>query len=440
MRKKNINRRQLFQQTTSLVGYASLAKLISSNPSLFAQTTEIPDYPVQKNLIWITMNGGWDILEITDPKPASTSGIDMTYSYNDAHNLGSSGEKIGRWLPKLASRGNDMVVVRGLSMGTTSHQAGRIYLDTGVLSNSGGVNAASIPAMIAAESSTTVPIIQLSGGTDVLLDRGIVKPVSVVRAQNLDLYRSLYPEEENELALKLKILDYINSTATSYSNKFGSNDRILDILSAESKIRGQLNSNISSKLGLVSADTAPFLSGAPSTINNNQMEGFALALKLIKNQLVTSVNLGIGGFDTHSNQDRQLEPILGQFDHFMSVLIDQLKASNLLDSTLIVCFSDFGRTPLVNNNNGRDHWPTGGAFMIGGGIDGGRVVGATDDSLMGIDIHPDTGVPDTSSSKIQLNPTHLCGSVLGLTLGNDYLENRTYLTSIKALTKLKGSS
>src|SRR5690606_22334956 len=104
-------------------------------PRSFAQESFTP----QRNLIWINMGGGWDILEVTDPKPASTSGIDMIYGWGDAREVASSsdGARIGRWLPRIAGLGRDLLVVRGLAMGTTSHEAGNIYMDTGILSNAG---------------------------------------------------------------------------------------------------------------------------------------------------------------------------------------------------------------------------------------------------------------------------------------------------------------
>ena len=46
----------------------------------------------------------------------------------------------------------------------------------------------------------------------------------------------------------------------------------------------------------------------------------------------------------------------------------------------------------MNSRNGRDHWPFGGALMLGGGIAGGRVVGATDDDLRGLNINANTGI------------------------------------------------
>ena len=123
-------------------------------------------------------------------------------------------------------------------------------------------------------------------------------------------------------------------------------------------------------------------------------------------------------------------------------LVAGLKTANLLDSTLIVLFSDFGRTPIVNSNNGRDHWPVGGSVVIGGGIDGGRAVGGTtDDSLAAADlVDPSTGLVTTDSSVgTQLNPTHLGGMVVALTLGTSYLQYRPYLTALPAMTRLKGS-
>lgn len=72
-----ISRRQLLQTGVSLTAWASAGQLIGAG-SVAAQSTS---YAPQRNLIWINMNGGWDILEVTDPKPQSTSGIDMSYSW-----------------------------------------------------------------------------------------------------------------------------------------------------------------------------------------------------------------------------------------------------------------------------------------------------------------------------------------------------------------------
>jgi hypothetical protein len=427
-------RRQLLQKGVSFLGFMGVASLFRSSSAL-AQSS----YPPKKRLVWISMGGGWDILEITDPKKSSTSDIDMSYAWSLAHQIGdNSNNRIGRWLPNLAARSDDLVVVRGLSMGTNSHDAGKVYMDTGVLSNSGRVNAASIPAIIASESQATIPIVQLSGGAEPLTDRGLFRPLTVVRAQNLELYRSMYPSTPDDKEQKMLMLDYLkNSIARAKANQ-GENDRLTGIEAAEDKIRGQFEDNVGRRMGISDADIAPFSRNAPASLNTNIRDAFALTAKLLKNNLVTSINLGIDGFDTHASQEQRMRPLVENFDHLISALIDELKDANALDNTLIVVYSDFGRTPKVNGSAGRDHWPVGGALMIGGGIDGGRIVGDTNNSLQAEWTNPANGAISDSSTGVQLNPTHLGGSVLDLVLGSDYLQYRSYLESIPALVRLKG--
>ncbi|MEZ4744271.1 MAG: DUF1501 domain-containing protein [Bdellovibrionota bacterium] len=432
-----INRRQLLIGGACLTAYLPLSKFIF--PSLYAQES----YPIKKKLVWINMRGGWDILEVTDPKVSSTSGIDMIYDWGLANQVsGSAGTKIGRWLPNIAAIGEDLLVVRGVAMGTTSHNAGSVYMDTGVLSNSGNVNAASIPAIVASQGASTIPIIQLNGGSDPQTDRGLLNPVSVVRANNLSLYRSMFPEDSSEIDKKLSVMNYVKDSIEQLKGEIGSTDRLTEIASAEEKVRTQFSQNVGQKLSLTDAELSTFVEGAPENFNTGMAQSFALALKLIKEDIVDVVNLGVGGFDTHSNQSISLERTLTSVDFAIGSFVSGLKAAGKLDSTLIVLYSDFGRTPKINNSNGRDHWPVGGALMIGGSISGGRSVGATDDDLRALYVHKDTGVTidENDPNAVQLSPAHIGGSVLELTLGSDYMKYRdSYLYNIPALTKLKKS-
>jgi hypothetical protein len=428
---EKITRRIFLESGVSLTAYMSMSQLL---PNVAAAA---PSFPLQRRLIWINLSGGWDILEATDPKPRSTSGITIAYDWSEAHELSGStdGTRIGRWLPKIAGIGEDVVVVRGLAMGTTAHDAGNIYMDTGVLSNAGRVNAASIPAIVASESTATIPIIQLNGGNEALTDRGLLNPVSVVRAQNLQLYSSMYPANAKEKSLRLRMLDYVQESITRAQGSSGVNDRLSDISNAESKIRDQINSDVGSKLSTNASDLAAYTTGAPQGFNAQMANNFALASKLIRNDIISCVNLGVGGFDTHANQDTRMQPIMVSLDHCISVLVEQLREANALDNTLIVLYSDFGRTPKINNTSGRDHWPVGGAMLIGGGIQGGRAVGGTDNNLLAENTNLTSG--EVSSSGSQINPTHLCGSVLQLCLGSGYMQYRSYLQNIDALTLLK---
>ena len=429
-----ISRRQMLKHGISLAGFMTAGQFMGV-PAALSQTTS-----VQRRLVWIMMGGGWDILETVDPRPASTSGIEIMYQWNLANQIAGAADdlKVGRWMPNLAALGADMVVVRGLSMGTNSHTAGQVYMDTGVLSNSGNVNAASIPAIIASQSAATIPVIQLAGGMDVQTDRA-TNNVSVVRAQNLELYRSMYPENSAQLEQKLRIMNHLQASVARVQEATGTNDRLTAISTAQSKIRTQFESDVRSQLAVDAADLAPFTTGAPNSVNNNNANAFAMTAKLLKNNLVSAINLGIGGFDTHSNQQQRMQPIVESFDFLLSTLVNELRTAGALDNTLIVVVSDFGRTPIVNNSNGRDHWATGGAMLLGGGIEGSRVVGAADDNLRAIPVNTTTGQADASGE--QLSAKHLGGSVVDLCLGNTFFSEKRsgYLYSIPALTQLKSS-
>ena len=204
-----------------------------------------------------------------------------------------------------------------------------------------------------------------------------------------------------------------------------------------SKIGVQFTDGVGSSLSLTEEDTKSFEDPSLTNLRTSDVESFALALKLLKNDVCSCVNIGMGGFDTHANQTRVLEPIMTKFDHLLSTFISELKSSNMLDDVLIVVYSDFGRTPKVNARNGRDHWPVGGSMLIGAGLDGGRIVGDTDDNLLALSVDPSTGLVSNASNAVQLNPTHIGGAVVQTVLGSEYLTYRTYLESIEALTRKK---
>ncbi|NRA46691.1 MAG: DUF1501 domain-containing protein [Oligoflexales bacterium] len=434
-----INRRQLLLNGAYLSGYMSFAKWMMPGA---AWAQEAQSFPLQRKLVWINMRGGWDILEVLDPKVSSTSGIDMIYDYNLTNQLagGEDNARLGRWLPNMAQIGNDLLIVRGLAMGTTSHMAGSVYMDTGILSNTGRVNSASIPAIVSSEGTNTIPIIQLNGGSDPMTDRGLLKPVSVVRAENLQLYRSMYPNDTEATQRRMEMLDYIKGSISRLKDSVSpgefNNDRLSSLEAAEAKIRRQFEGNVGQQLALTQEETAAFQDGAPANMRNRgMMQTFALAQKLITGDICDCINLGIGGYDTHANQSANLQPNLEGVDFVIKRFVDGLRAAGKLDSTLIVMYTDFGRTPKINNSNGRDHWPVGGALMIGGGIQGGRAISGTDDDMRALSVNTETGVVDENGE--QINPTHVGGAVLELTLGKDYLSYRNYLNSIPALTRLK---
>jgi len=96
---------------------------------------------------------------------------------------------------------------------------------------------------------------------------------------------------------------------------------------------------------------------------------------------VRFVTLSDGGWDTHADNFRALKQYrMPPVDQALPALLADLEDRGLLDTTLVVWLTDFGRTPKINSASGRDHWASAGfAIMAGAGVPGGAVLGKTDE-------------------------------------------------------------
>ena len=93
---------------------------------------------------------------------------------------------------------------------------------------------------------------------------------------------------------------------------------------------------------------------------------------------VRCVEITLGGWDSHINNTPAQASRVKIMDAAMSSMLAELSEKGLLESTVVVWGGEFGRTPWLNNTNGRDHWPHGFTIALGGGgIQGGRVIGET---------------------------------------------------------------
>lgn len=109
-----------------------------------------------------------------------------------------------------------------------------------------------------------------------------------------------------------------------------------------------------------------------------------LARRLLENE-ISFVQVSHSNYDTHAENFNFHIEQLGEFDQAYSVLIDDLAERGMLDSTLVVVLTEFGRTPRINRKFGRDHWGKGFSIALAGcGIQPGAVVGAMSDDGMEI--------------------------------------------------------
>ena len=108
-------------------------------------------------------------------------------------------------------------------------------------------------------------------------------------------------------------------------------------------------------------------------------QGCLLARRLSESG-VRSVEVQLGGWDTHQDNFQRVQSNTVVLDQALSALIGDLHQSGMLEETLVVLTTEFGRTPKINQNAGRDHYPKAfSAMLAGGGVKGGFVYGKTDE-------------------------------------------------------------
>jgi hypothetical protein len=114
------------------------------------------------------------------------------------------------------------------------------------------------------------------------------------------------------------------------------------------------------------------------------------------------------GWDTHNNNFERVRELSEALDAGWATLMDDLRQRDLLDSTLLVWMGEFGRTPTINTDKGRDHFPNAWTAVLGGGgIQGGAVIGKTSASGEAIEDRP-VPVPDllaTICHALGIDPT-----------------------------------
>lgn len=124
-------------------------------------------------------------------------------------------------------------------------------------------------------------------------------------------------------------------------------------------------------------------------------QGCLLARRLVERDVpfvevtLSGVNGPGPGWDTHAENFDAVKSLCEILDPAWGTLMSDLKSRELLDSTLVVWMGEFGRTPKINANSGRDHWPGSWSTVLGGGgIKGGQVYGATSNDGMEVTENP----------------------------------------------------
>lgn len=344
----------------------------------------------ERKFIFFFAGGGWDTTQVFDPHPGS-SGVDMdpNTTAGTANGLtftaGEDRPSVSRFFRRWGRRA---AIVNGVDAHSVGHDSAAQFVMTGTSSSS----FADWPTTLAANALGDYPLPHA-------VFSGPVFPgtsgAAVVRAGGgtlLDLIDG-------------SILGQSDRPTTALSTPA---DRMIDAY-----VAGRVAGFAEGKNGLGGARAAALeqnferalalegrrFEAGLSDLGTEILDQAIKASELMRLGLTRTAMIGIpGGWDSHGDnsvQGPQFEDFFAALDELMDHLASTpgLATPWLIDEVVLVALSEFGRTPLLNGSDGKDHWPFGSAMLVGSGVNGGQVVGATDDALIAREIDFATGQP-----------------------------------------------
>ncbi len=339
--------------------------------------------PTGKRFLFVYVHGGWDPSYHLDPKmdSAVVEGPEL-----DASNEGNDVEYVdviqGHRLqlndavrPQVASYfqrwGDRTLTILGSVIGGIAHYPNRMRLLTGGTDR----DRPDVVALVGAEVGTEVPFgaIDLSGwsfhgaqGANVARAGRLWQLGQILDPTHagVGLRREPVPDED---AL---VERYLRERAQAWEQASPGSRWPVDLARSLDRVE-LLRGRRDELAGLLEA-------GQPGSADDN----LALAVDLLARGFTQSVLVDSQYyFDTHDTVSDQ-SPLANGLFRSLSAMMDRLDTAGILDDTVVLVGSEMTRSPGRNLYRGKDHWPVLAWLAMGGGIQGGRAIGATDDSLV----------------------------------------------------------
>ena len=358
-----MSRRQVLN-TMSALGL-TLSMPATTTQAAGRRRTERP-----KSVITLWMGGGMSQLESWDPHPGTPSSGELR-----TIDTSVAGLKISEFLPQMAEQMHRTTVIRSLISEEGDHERGTFFVKTGYRLDP----TLTYPALGAiAASRLPDPTVEIP--QHICLGTGQFWPGGGYLGNEWDAFRVFAPGRSQS---------NLKSTVTDDRQK--SRLSGLDVLNRSFR-RGRPTAEratlhqktMQDALRMMSSDQlrAFELDDEPNRIRATYGDsrfgrGCLVARRLVETG-VRAIEVTLDGFDTHvanlSGHRTQLEML----DPAFATLLWDLADRDLLDSTVVLCIGEFGRTPVINATAGRDHWPHWFSCVVaGGGFRAGHVMGST---------------------------------------------------------------
>jgi uncharacterized protein (DUF1501 family) len=323
--------------------------------------------------ILLFMQGGPSQFETFDPKPGQTNG-----GPTKAIPTAASGIHIAEHWERVAKAMNDIALVRSLTNKEGEHQRATYQLHTGYVPG-GAVKYPSFGSIVASElapSPFDLPHFVSVGNRAQSIGSGFLglefAPFVVANATQMPNNVEL-PAGVNSKRLTRR-LDLLKDLEEDFA-KAGGGPRV----EAHQSLYGSAAQMVLSPR-LKAFDISQEKDAVRDRYGRTPFGNGCLLARRLVEQGVTFVEVQSGGWDTHQDNFNRVKTLSESVDPAFATLVTDLKERGLLARTLVIWMGEFGRTPRINPRTGRDHFPR--AFSValaGGGIKGGRAIGATSD-------------------------------------------------------------
>lgn len=370
LRRGRVSRRDVLR---AIPAAAAAAGLLGWHDLMTSRAAELRRAGKACILLW--MQGGPSQFETFDPKPGHPNGGETR-----AVSSAVPGIALAEHLPKTAAAMRDLCLIRSLTGKEGQHPRATYLMHTGYLP-SPAVKYPTLGSIVAKEigppASDLPSFVRIggnfgAGGASALGGGGLLgvdyDPLTLVAAGRPPENTSL-PTTAARFQRRLKLLDRLQA---DYAQSGGQ-----DVVRDQQKMYAQAARLVlSPNMKAFDLDQEP--ASAKTAYGSSPFaQGCLLARRLVEAG-VTFVEVTLGNWDTHQDNFNRSKTLCEQLDQPLTALVADLKQRGLLDSTLILCVGEFGRTPRINPNSGRDHYPRAFSGLVAGcGIRGGQVIGRT---------------------------------------------------------------
>jgi hypothetical protein len=355
-------------------------------------------------LLW--MSGGPSQLETFDPKPGTEHGGETK-----AIATAVPGISIAQGWSQMAKVMKDIALVRSMTNKEGNHQRATYQLHTGYVPSATikHPNLACSVVSDQGESQFDLPhIVSIGGPTIGAGFLGAALEPFVVQNPSLPPENTQPKVAAERFRRRMALLDRLEGAGFE---RTGGADRVRD---HRALYRQTAKMILSPNMKAFNLDEEPeALRDAYGRTPFGQ--GCLLARRLVQAG-ATFIEVRSNGWDTHQQNHERVGTLATQVDPGFATLITDLKRRGMLDHTLVVWMGEFGRTPKINPNAGRDHFPkVFNVALAGGGVKGGQVIGSSTADGTDVKDHP-VGVPDLLTSlchALKVDPTKEIMSPIG---------------------------